>query len=1746
MNIISFHENIINSYRSYIESFIHIKDIDIREKVAGEIRNGKLWPEPLVQFNPTFQTDVSLTDLIEEGLLHPELARIFSNRRLYRHQAEALRLGASNEEFVVTSGTGSGKSLTYIATIFNHVLRQPQTPVDQVKAIIVYPMNALINSQSEEIRRYEITYLKAFAPDYDEKDKPTELAVNELRVLTGQRLPITYGQFTGQESDNVREEMRLHPPNILLTNYMMLELLMTRGGEDAGLRANFLSHAEFLVFDELHTYRGRQGSDVAFLIRRIKSAANHLIRCIGTSATMVSADHTSLQQQREEVARVAGQVFASTFREDQVITEYLQKSLSEGDISKEQLGAGVQDPVPSEAGSDTFAQYPTAIWLEMAVALEEKEGRLVRKKPLRLSEIARMLAEETGLGTNPVDTHLKDVLVWANRLNTDSNQKRKFLPFRLHQFIAQTGTVYATLGDREHRDIRLEAGLYADKEKKIYPLLFSRESGHEFYCVALNEQAKKLAPREPFDQAPSDEEEEHLEEGYIIMQHPEDEEVLWDFDRDQSELPDAWFNPVKRDNTRTLKKEYRSRIPQPISFDAAGNFSRDPNRLAFKGWFLPRPLLLDPSSGSIYTHKNDWTKLAKLGGEGRSTATTILSFETIRELAAAGMDRQMQKLLSFTDNRQDASLQAGHFNDFIRVGQLRAALNKALQQHGTLDFGNLSDRVFEALNLEQEYFAKNPARMAGARRENEEAFKEFILYRALYDLRRSWRVVMPNLEQCGLLEITYKHFEDTEDDANWEANELLSVMAPAERRAFIQQVLDFFRRSYALSFSKLEQSAMQQSARRIRELLCHPWTLDEEEQLEQPGVIRIGKLKSTLGRSESVGFASMFSRFVRREAKKYKVDSIQNRSGYESFVANLLGLLKEAGWLVELKRRNERNEDSSVYQLRVDKIIWKKGDKQTVVPDHVRRRSYSERSGARVNTYFQNFYQSDLNSLKRILGREHTGQINNNKRIEREDLFRKGEISALFCSPTMELGIDISDLSVVHMRNVPPSPANYAQRSGRAGRSGQAALVMTYCSNYSAHDRHYFDSSSKMVAGEVTAPRMDLINEELLCGHLYATVLSYRSIDALKSSLGHLVDTDDLQRLPLRREVEQALALSDVDKRTIAAQFERVLQDSYLKGEFEARRPGWYGPGWVQRQLDQFSSRFEKAMTRWRDLYRIAMTQFNQANETIANRIYSEDHDAVRQAKYLRRQAERQQELLLNQEIENSRPNASGNTKSAQSEFYPYRYLASEGFLPGYNFTRLPLRAFLQNSESGGEFVSRPRVLALREFGPRNTIYHDGAKYRIDRMILTQEKAQIEEAKLSPYSGYIMMQRAGQLSYNVDPILDKELNQSVDKNYLGSLVEMGETRAYEMQKITCAEEERTRLGYDVKTYFYVEGGLENMQEARVLLNGDPLLHIHSIPAARLVHVNRKWRSTQETGFSMHLRKGSWQAPDSEKRPTENPDDYKKVTPFTTQTANALFIQPVAALGIQKGADGVITLVYALKRAIENYFQVESGEIGVQVMGEQDVPNLLLYESAEGSLGILSQMVEVPEIYQAVMNEAWRICFCDRNGDEIPESELVPATYSDLLSYYNQHHHAIIDRNLIRAALSQLKAAKIEVKTNKAYASYDQHFSAVMEGRDANSETERAFLNYLKENGLRLPDEAQPDVTNMFVRPDFFYRPNVYVFCDGTPHDDAHVRKDDLVKRTALRQAGYQVLSWYYKEPLDLFVKKRPDIFKAVK
>jgi len=435
-----------------------------------------------------------------------------------------------------------------------------------------------------------------------------------------------------------------------------------------------------------------------------------------------------------------------------------------------------------------------------------------------------------------------------------------------------------------------------------------------------------------------------------------------------------------------------------------------------------------------------------------------------------------------------------------------------------------------------------------------------------------------------------------------------------------------------------------------------------------------------------------------------------------------------------------------------------------------------------------------------------------------------------------------------------------------------------------------------------------------------------------------------------------------------------------------------------------------------------------------------------------------------------------------------------------------------------------------------NIIYHSGRKYQVRQLVTQEPDAALTEAKISTKAGYFLI--GDQLQLETCPLTGANLSDDVNKQHLHDLLEMAESRAEEVDRISCEEEERASRGFSIQTYFSIDGGdMERVQRARLKVGEDAMVNLMFIPAARLVHVNAKWRSQNTDGFPMGMVSGEWRAsmpePDEQQR-----EDFRRIKLWTSNSADALYIVPIQPLGLKP--DGVITLQYALKRAIEQVFQVESSEIGVISVGDPKAPNILLYESAEGSLGILSHFVENVGAFRTVVEQARELC---RFNDP---KYVGPASYDDLLSYYNQRDHRIIDRHLIQGALNKLAICELEIQTNKGYASYNDQYASLLKNLDPSSSTERKFIQHLYDNGLRLPDAAQKRVDGLYVQPDFYYHPRIWVFCDGTPHDAPQVQEDDAAKRQAILAKGDVVWVYYYMDDLAAKVAERPDIFKKVK
>ena len=617
MDVFALRDRLITEYASYISSYINIADARIREHVDAELRNGLLWPDPLIQLNPNFEPGKWIDELVAVGSLHAECASVFRLKgmdgsskplRLHRHQADAIEAARSGDSYVLTTGTGSGKSLAYIIPIVDFVLRNGSGK--GIRAVVVYPMNALANSQYNELEKFL------------------------CRGYSTNRPPVTFRRYTGQEKEEEREEILANPPDILLTNYVMLELMLTRPREQKVIRAA-RGVLRFFVLDELHTYRGRQGADVSLLARRVREVSdNPQLQCIGTSATLAGGG--TLAEQQVQIAEVATRIFGVPVKASRVIGETLRRATLERFDDDPQFKTDLQARLLT--GDESKADYPGFVadplnsWIESTFGLSQEpgSGRLRRARPISIAGsngAAAKLASDTGVAPEICRSQIQQALLNGYHAVHPETGAPLF-PFRLHQFISRGDTVYASLDAPDQRYITTQGQQYVpgDRGRLLLPLAFCRECGQEYFTVLryVDRQtgAVTYRPRDAYDQ--SGEEDATLGFLYGDYVNPWPSEAAEELER----LPEDWLEIYK--GVRRVKSSRKGSVPQPVTINALGEESED----GAPFHFVRSPFSLCLNCGVSYGGRvrSDYGKLASLTSEGRSTATTVLSLSTIRAL----------------------------------------------------------------------------------------------------------------------------------------------------------------------------------------------------------------------------------------------------------------------------------------------------------------------------------------------------------------------------------------------------------------------------------------------------------------------------------------------------------------------------------------------------------------------------------------------------------------------------------------------------------------------------------------------------------------------------------------------------------------------------------------------------------------------------------------------------------------------------------------------------------------------------------------------------------------------------------------------------------------------------------------------------------------------------------------------------------------------------------------------------------
>ena len=687
-------EYVREMYKRYVFTFQRIENPIIRDWVLDRIEQSNLlWKEPFLQLNKRFEVGKSLKDYINNDILHPEILRIFREDKKDTnsepitpryHQSQAIEyVIKEGKNIVVTTGTSSGKSFCFGIPIINECLKTKDVP--GIKAIIIYPMNALANSQYDEfaerlhgsgLRIGLYTSTTFFKEEEVEKKwiaRKDQIEPWDCEVLS-------------------REEMQKNPPDILMTNYSMLELLLTRF-EDKGLfPKEHDGRLKFLVLDEVHTHSGLRGADVACLIRRLKKSTGTLgkLCCIATSATV---QPTEGENAEEVISNFASRLFGEEFDPQYVIGEELinvsitptedlpsvinlkdedlqsfNGSLPEAiNILEKWIGRGFPNITSEIELGEELKKYPSTAFIFDNLG---KNGAIIGLSKLCINYKKSIRSKYNG-NFKELELELKATLL----IGTVAKEKflgkiQPLLVLKNHNFLSQGRTIKGCLtqnGPHLNDKGKIECDeckKYNNNNIQAFPLSFCNVCGQEYYCATLLED-NSLQSRE-LNQDPKE-----GDAVYILKREIADNSMQY---------PESW---------KDRKKNKRSQKPKPqppysalycplcnkLYLEKSESCSHNNNLI--KVTVVHYKFMYCPNCHVIYTErKKEFNKLFNFGSIGRSTGTNIITNALINKVPP-----EEQKIIVFSDNRQDTALQASHMNNFFKRIRYRRVLYWTLKNN---------------------------------------------------------------------------------------------------------------------------------------------------------------------------------------------------------------------------------------------------------------------------------------------------------------------------------------------------------------------------------------------------------------------------------------------------------------------------------------------------------------------------------------------------------------------------------------------------------------------------------------------------------------------------------------------------------------------------------------------------------------------------------------------------------------------------------------------------------------------------------------------------------------------------------------------------------------------------------------------------------------------------------------------------------------------------------------------------------
>ena len=1133
-------KNIAQEFISYISTSFSFSDLSLREQFEKEL-NEIISKGPYLETNDVFCSGKSIKELIDEGVLSAlfydlENKKTDRNkiilpleRKLYLHQEKSIRAIVNGENVVISTGTGSGKTNCFLIPVINDLLREKEagTLGSGIRALFIYPMNALANDQLKNIRKLLMDYEDITFGVYNGGTENEEEDAIKIYNSMFANEPIEKLRHPLKNELLSRNQMKNTPPNILFTNYAMLEHLLFRPKDDV-LFSN--SDFKFVVLDEAHIYSGATGIETSILLRRLQAriTSSRKTQFILTSATLGTSNDSD-----NDIIKFANNLCGVEFKKECIIRADRVEYKPISNVKNYPFSLIKELADEKNFVSEVLDKYginhenlpeSELIYDFVNSSLQYHLLRQKIKKVTSLSEIEKIL-----------DASTDDCIDFISLCARAYKNGKTLIDARYHFFIRSLEGSFIALSperkiflnrQKRYNDYAVfEIAICDDCGK--FAFVGKIQDGYLIQSSKIDDKIEYFYPVEDVNEEIDDEDDEIVEDRFYLCPHCG---AIVEKNRIRNKPCDCNFNEYVE-----VVKAKKPQNDTGTGFSRCGNCHRG----HYNRFYLGNDAATSVLATSLY---EELPEITYEESEETHHPVKMSIFKNILNKNKKVVKKTGRQFLVFSDSRQEAAKFACYlgksYDEFLR----RRGICHVIEEQRNMIINSVFTISDFVSNLTS-YFS-NKRSFASSNNDQSNLTKKSNKNAWIAMLNELARVNSPtSLTSLGVLQFEY--LGNTDELINGVAEQFNSDYQS------VKNLLNL------LIFEIVKAGA-----------ICTDSDTDIDDNDREyifysPRQKFVTKLQSPDKKMSTV------TDWVARTKKNKQNEFYKTNKLY--YVMNYLKLsARDAAEFLEQYFEYltdpecnsccmvDKNNDGTYalpakyFRVRIygdSQAKWYKCKKcgkvsQFSLHGHcvtVKCESIVEEINPcelRKNNHFSELYFSDR--MTPLFIKEHTAQLSKMESADYQEQFIKKEINALSCSTTFEMGVDVGDLETVFLRDVPPLPSNYAQRAGRAGRSVNAAAFCLTYAKLSSHDLSFFKEPENMIAGVIMPPLFKVDNEKIVRRHIYAVALSmffsmypdlYGSNDAKKfiNEKGYKVFIKWLDTRPERLKVMLKRSIPDIN-----------------------------------------------------------------------------------------------------------------------------------------------------------------------------------------------------------------------------------------------------------------------------------------------------------------------------------------------------------------------------------------------------------------------------------------------------------------------------------------------------------------------------------------------------------------------------------------------------------------------------------------